>query len=60
MATLLVPRTTSSQDLARQLDMLEQDGGEVVQVVPTGDHYLIVYKFKAKQARQPAGKVETR
>lgn len=40
--------------------MLEQNGGAVVQVVPTGDHYLVVYQMNAKQSRQPAGKVETR
>lgn len=60
MATLLVPRMTSSQDLAARLDMLEQNGGEIVQVVPTGDHYLVVYRMKSRPTRQPAGKVETR
>jgi hypothetical protein len=58
MATMLIPRLTSPLDLAARLDQIEKDGGTIVQVVPAGDHYLVVYNGRVRQTRQP--RTETR
>lgn len=58
MATVLISRLLSPDDLKARLDQLEEQGGTIVQVVPTGDHYLVIYTPKGRPVRQ--ARVETR